>query len=228
MVTVAASRPHPRVVALLAEIRRMGSLRKASHALGIAPGNAHRLLRNAERRVGARLIVGSAGGARGGGSRLTPTGRKFAELRQGISPPATTWWPCRLADPATRRSPVRLVVPEAGVTASVAPIGASWKWTSGLGQGSDLELGIVPEALTIVRRNTKVSGSARNLWPARVVRLRGPVQFGVQFVDLQVGRSPIAASVTSSAVSELRLKPGLRVKVLVKATALRLRLRLKP
>jgi len=57
------------------------------------------------------------------------------------------------------------------------------------------------------------------------MRIRGPVSFGVRFVDLKVGGLQLSAAVTAPAVDDLGMRPGSKVKVQVKATALRLRLR---
>ncbi len=218
--------PSPRVVALLREINRAGSLRNASRVLGMVPGNAHRLLRSEERRLGLRLVEGFSGGQDGGGSQLTRIGREVAGRRISVPRPTITWWPCRVIDPARRLSPLLVSVPGAGITASVAPIGAASTWMRRLRRGADLELGIVPEAVTIVPKRTKVRGSARNVWPGRIVSMSKPVRFGVQFISLKVGHSDLSVSVTASAVSQLGLRAGSIVNVLLKATALRLRKRI--
>ena len=88
----------------------------------------------------------------------------------------------------------------------------------------ELELGIVPEAVTVLPAGTRIHGSARNFWRAVVVRVRRPTRFGVQILHLAVGQRSLAVTVTASAVKELRLKAGSNVVVQLKATALRLRI----
>jgi len=85
----------------------------------------------------------------------------------------------------------------------------------------------MPEAVTILPGEKRVVGSARNVWPARVVTVRKPTRYGVQFIDLEVGIKPLTVAVTASAVSQLRLLQGSRVTLQVKATALRLRERIR-
>jgi molybdate/tungstate transport system ATP-binding protein len=71
----------------------------------------------------------------------------------------------------------------------------------------------------IVLSLTRLPGSARNQMDGQVVRLEreGPVTM----VHLDVGR-PLIASVTSISAEEMALRPGLRVMVAFKATAIHL------
>jgi len=214
--------PKPRIAALLNEILRSGSLRKASWALGIAPGNAHRLLRSEERRLRVRLLTGSTGGRGGGSSRLTPAGRTLAQA-VGHESVVASWWSCRLVKSVSQRSPLLVDIPDAGVEAFVAPLGRDLEWSRTLRPGAKLELGILPEAVTIIPGRGRASGSARNLWEARVIRVSGRLPYGIRFVRLDVGKKSLVVAVTTSAVSELRLVPGSTVRLQLKATALRLR-----
>ncbi|MGI0150237.1 MAG: TOBE domain-containing protein, partial [Thermoplasmata archaeon] len=213
---------NPRITALLREIRHTGSLRKASSALGIAPGNAHRLLRGEERRLRVRLLMGSSGGRGGGGSRLTKAGHALAQAG-GTGSVSASWWPCGLVRPVSERSPLLVEIPGAGVKAFVAPLGRSREWTRSLRPGAKLELGIVPEAVTIVPSRDRSSGSARNLWRANVIRVGGMLPYGIRLVHVKVGERSLVVAVTISAVSDLQLEPGSAVKLQLKATALRLR-----
>jgi molybdate/tungstate transport system ATP-binding protein len=71
----------------------------------------------------------------------------------------------------------------------------------------------------IVLSLTRLPGSARNQMEGQVVRLEreGPVTM----VHLDVGR-PLIASVTSASATEMALRPGLRLMVAFKATAIHL------
>ncbi len=70
---------------LLAAIHRAGSLRAAAGALGISYRKAWGDLREAEEALGVTLLERRRGGAEGGESRLSETGRvwlaEFARLR---------------------------------------------------------------------------------------------------------------------------------------------------
>jgi len=218
---------NPRVQALLLGIRQSGSLRRAARALGLAPGNAYRLLRSAESRLGFKLHTGSRGGLSGGGSRLTTAGQSLARRHGDAVAVRVTWWPCRTLGIPARGRPLRVFVPDAEVSAIVAPMPQSGSRKSHYRPGRQLELGIMPEAVTILPGEKRVVGSARNVWPARVVTVRKPTRYGVQFIDLEVGIKPLTVAVTASAVSQLRLLQGSRVTLQVKATALRLRERIR-
>jgi molybdopterin-binding protein len=115
-------------------------------------------------------------------------------------------------------------VPGAGVTAAVAPVSPSQRPQRTLRAGTDLELGIIPEAVTVLPTGTRIHTSARNLWRARVVEVLRPARFGVQILRIEVGERTLAVTVTASAVKDLRLKAGSEVVVQLKATALRLRI----
>lgn len=65
---------------LCGEIRRRRSLAEAARAGGVSYRHAWNLLRAAERRLGRPLTVPKAGGARGGGSGLTPEGERLLDL----------------------------------------------------------------------------------------------------------------------------------------------------
>ena len=62
------------VVSLMLLIRQNYSMREACRRTGIAYSKAFKLIKAAESDLGFQLISGTAGGAGGGGSRLTPRG----------------------------------------------------------------------------------------------------------------------------------------------------------
>lgn len=62
-----------RLCALLAQVEQTGSLRRATEALSISYRYAWGLIRKAEERIGAPLLLSRVGGASGGGAELTPT-----------------------------------------------------------------------------------------------------------------------------------------------------------
>jgi len=63
--------------AILAEIDRTGSLRRAAENLGISYRKAWGDIRGAEKRLGRKLVQSVPGGERGGFSRLTPFARRL-------------------------------------------------------------------------------------------------------------------------------------------------------
>ena len=87
----------PELAGLLLMIDRLGSIRRASAALGLRYSTAWDLLRSAEERLGGPLVEASRGGRRGGGASLTGLGRRVLDeyllnhrvlLGAGFEPPA--------------------------------------------------------------------------------------------------------------------------------------------
>ena len=64
---------------LLHGIERTGSLRAAAMSMEMAYTKALKLIHNAESAMGCPLILRSAGGKDGGGSRLTPEGKELLQ-----------------------------------------------------------------------------------------------------------------------------------------------------
>jgi molybdate transport system regulatory protein len=64
---------------LLKGIEKTGSLRQAAAEQGISYRKAWCILRDAESRLGFSLLERRTGGASGGGSVLTPSGKSFIE-----------------------------------------------------------------------------------------------------------------------------------------------------
>jgi molybdate transport system regulatory protein len=67
-------------VRLLALIEETGSLADAAEALHLSYRRAWGKVREIEENLGVKLVESAAGGAGGGGSRLTPEGRRYVEL----------------------------------------------------------------------------------------------------------------------------------------------------
>ncbi len=59
---------------LLRRVEQVGSLRQAAVQIGMSYSQAWRLVRGLEERLGFQLLAAVAGGAAGGGSRLTERG----------------------------------------------------------------------------------------------------------------------------------------------------------
>src|SRR5439155_927009 len=109
-----------RLVLLLREVARTGSLRAAARHLGMDPGNGLRLIRSAEAVLGAALVRGKTGGPRGGHTTLTPRGTNIAGKRVHRDPPSTTRWRCHRAGSLLPPTPVLVSAPNARVQVLVA------------------------------------------------------------------------------------------------------------
>ncbi|HVN96110.1 MAG TPA: LysR family transcriptional regulator [Syntrophorhabdaceae bacterium] len=62
---------------ILRQIEKAGSLHQAAIDLGISYRKAWIMLQNAEKKLGFALIDRKVGGVAGGGSQITPSGKKF-------------------------------------------------------------------------------------------------------------------------------------------------------
>ena len=69
----------PGKVALLEEIGRSGSISAAGRAMKMSYRRAWRLVEDLNRTVGNQVVEASAGGAGGGGARLTEAGRTLVK-----------------------------------------------------------------------------------------------------------------------------------------------------
>ena len=70
----------PGKVDLLEEIERSGSISKAARELGLSYRRAWTLVDTMNKSFKSYLVQGSAGGGKGGGSHLTPLGKKIIKI----------------------------------------------------------------------------------------------------------------------------------------------------
>ncbi|MGX6979870.1 winged helix-turn-helix domain-containing protein [Vagococcus elongatus] len=69
----------PGVVRLLELVEKKGSLNSAAREMHMSYNKAWRIMQNAEKELGFPLILSSAGGADGGGSKVTDEGKRLKE-----------------------------------------------------------------------------------------------------------------------------------------------------
>src|SRR5207244_11404470 len=79
-----------RLVLLLREVSRTGSLRAAARHLGMDPANGLRLIRSAEAVLGAALVRGKPGGRKGGRTALRARGTRIGGRAGHRGPPRAT------------------------------------------------------------------------------------------------------------------------------------------
>ncbi len=70
----------PGKIRLLELVAEAGSIQKAAAAMGMSYAHAWKLLQDTGTTFGAALVNASTGGRKGGGTKLTPLGRKVIEL----------------------------------------------------------------------------------------------------------------------------------------------------
>jgi molybdate transport system regulatory protein len=76
-------------VALLEAVEETGSISAAAARMGVHFRVAWRKIKEMEQRLGVRLVLGQAGGAHGGGAKLTAEAhdyvRRFRRFTQGLA-----------------------------------------------------------------------------------------------------------------------------------------------
>jgi molybdate transport system regulatory protein len=202
-------------IALLAALDRVGTVVAAARSVGISRNRAvYRLARLSER-AGGSVVTTHRGGARGGESGLTARGRAVLE---GGSEAAA--WP-QGARPPRHQSltgvfhsdPEPRLFASDGFSAAVAFVA---------GEGERVTVTIDPESIVVAIGALR--SSARNAWSGIVERVRTPSGEGAsgrRELSVLVGRHRLTVAVTERSVLALGLKPGRRVTLLAKATALR-------
>ncbi len=72
----------PGVTALMQLVKEKGSLSAATKEMGMAYSKAWKIIKKAEEDLGIKLMEGSAGGIKGGGTTLTKEGEEMLENYQ--------------------------------------------------------------------------------------------------------------------------------------------------
>lgn len=188
-----------RTRALLEAVQRLGNVSAAAVSLGMDPSNAHRHLRAAERRMGARLVHSRRGGRGGRNARLAPAAKRMlrVDALRGVALPY---------DAAEGVTPIR--------------VGRRVLFAAGPHPQGPVQVVVPPESIAIRRPGKGQEGSPRNVLPARVLDVR-PSGEGTFVVRLAAGEMRLESLVVRGALAALRLRPGSRVVAIVKAVALR-------
>ncbi len=200
-------------VALLVALRSTRSVVAASARVGISRDRAVYRLGRLARAFHGAVVRARRGGRDFGGSELTELGDRLA--RGGLDglevaepglvplPPSAN----RLSG-RYRAGPPPAVDLGGGVRLRVAFAAAD---------GEDVSLRLDPEAVLLARG--RFPSSARNVVRARVERIDRAA--GEVAVRVRVGPLRLRVAVTEETVRDLALRPGVRLWLYVKATALR-------
>jgi molybdopterin-binding protein/molybdate transport repressor ModE-like protein len=202
--------------ALLSAIGRSGSVVVAARATGMTRDRAVYRLGRLARLFGGPLVVAARGGRRHGTTRLTALGASV--LRSGYSASfARTTGPQR----PTRGTNVLYGTFRKGPPPSVAlgPEGPELRVAFDAVDGEAVGVALDPEAIVLAERPFR--SSARNVLRAEVTGRPSRPRHGEALVRLRLGRARLRALVTAETVTELGIRPGATVWLLVKATALR-------
>jgi len=202
-------------VALLRSLERERSVVAASREVGISRDRATYRLGRLERAFGGPVVQSVRGGRGHGGTRLTPLGDRI--VREGFdsielldAQPVAPLSRPNLVRGVYRRRPEPAVELEGGFALRVA---------FDAEDGETVGVLLDPEAVLVAR--ARFPSSARNVLVGTVDSVRtGPPPIG-RTVVVRVGTTRLRASVTAEPVRQLHLRPGARVWLYVKATALR-------
>ncbi len=202
-------------IALLQSLAQERSVVAASRRIGISRDRAvYRLARLGEA-FGGPVVTGVRGGRNFGGSRLTPLGDRI--VREGFD--SVELLKTRPLAPPSRSNLLPGIYRSAPSPAVVVAPGLRLRVSFPADDGERVSLLLDPEAILVARG--RFASSARNVLPATVDAVRpGPGARGRTLVA-RVGPIRLRASVTQETVAQMRLFPGTRVYLYVKATALR-------
>lgn len=197
-------------VALLRAIGRTGSVAAAARMVGISRDRAVYRLERLRAARGAPAVQARRGGSGHGGSRLTRGAAALLARAERSGRPRGEGLATRLQGTYVGGAQPRLRLAD-GAFLAVAFRGRP---------GAPVRVAVPAESVVLARR--PFASSARNRLRAEVRRLerRGA---GRWVVHLQAAGALWRVAVTPASVRSLRLAPGARVYLMVKATAIRRR-----
>jgi molybdopterin-binding protein/molybdate transport repressor ModE-like protein len=190
-------------VRLLGELAREANLVHAARAIGVGRDRAIYRLERLARLFGGAVAVGRRGGPTPGATRLTPLGRRLLRGASGLRPGANRW------SGIYRRVPSPRVIVGPNAELEVAFRGRD---------GGRATVEVDPEAFVVARR--PVDLSARNALGATVERVQRHPD-GRALLTARWGGRRVRVALTGGSVDRLRLAPGVRVYLYVKAVAVR-------
>ncbi|MCI4364769.1 MAG: TOBE domain-containing protein [Thermoplasmata archaeon] len=193
----------PTDVRLLGSLAETPNLVRAARSIGIGRDRAVYRLQRLARLYGHAVSVAHRGGTTPGATRLTALGRRLLQRAGGTDPEVQQWSGVYRTGP-----PPRVVLGPGKELVVSFPAG----------EGRAVRVAVEPEAFVIARQ--RVDLSARNVLRVRVVAAhRRP--HGEAEVLADWSGTPVRVALTWSSVERLRLTPGARVYLYVKAVALR-------
>lgn len=206
----------PSDVALLDHLARHPSLTAACRSLGFSTDRGRYRLLRLGRALGTSAVVGARGGAERGRTELTAAGRTLLDAGAG-----TVVGPAAPRAASERLSVEGTWAPGAVPTVRVANgLRLAVAFRARPGERVRVEA----DPASVLLATGRFASSARNVLSGRVVRIRrtGPGTGGAQLrAEVRVGGWTVPVAVTGAAVRDLRLVPGRRVYLYLKATALR-------
>jgi molybdate transport repressor ModE-like protein/molybdopterin-binding protein len=202
-------------VALLRTLARERSVVRASRHVGISRDRAVYRLARLARAFGGPVVASVRGGAAHGGTVLTPLGDRivrggFESVELLEARPVTPLGEPNLLRGVYRRSPSPEVRVGGGLRLRVA---------FAADDGAPVSLLLDPEAVVVARR--RFPSSARNVLPGLVEAIRRERDGLGLTLAVRCSGVRLRVAMTEEPVRQLGLRPGVRVLLYVKATALR-------
>jgi len=207
----------PLDAALLRQLGRTTTLVRACRELGITHDRGVYRLRRMARAIGTEVVRARKGGSTHGTTRLTDAGRALLALGPGaaLSPRSTSTeeGAAFVWEGVWRPAP----------TPSVDVPGGPKLWVAFSAEPGEV-VRVAVDPTSVLLATDRYATSARNVLPGvvRAVRGTGPRARGSpRLVAIDAGGRSVPVAVTDAAVRSLELRPGRRVYLYVKATALR-------
>ncbi len=202
-------------VALLRSIGRERSLVVASRRAGISRDRAVYRIRRLARAFGGPVVVGVRGGADHGGTVLTPLGDRIA--RGGFD--SIQLLGGRPATPAEQPNLWRGIYRRG--RAPEVRIGRTLRVRVAFDadDGAAVAVLLDPDAIVVAR--SRFASSARNVLGGTVAAVRPGRGGFARTLVVRCSGVPVRVTVTPETVQQFGLRPGVRVWLYIKATALR-------
>ena len=203
----------PRDIELLSAVEATGSIVDACARIAMTRDTAMYRLRRLAAALGAPVVASARGGASHGGTALTSSGRRI--LLQGAGP-------LRGMAPRGSGRPLPLNVCQGAWRSAPQPHvdlgpGLALFVTFTAREGESVRVAVEPEAIVVAR--SRFPSSARNVVPGTIEAVRS-VDALQAVLRVRVGEATwLDAAVTPRSETSLRLRPGARVYLYLKATA---------
>jgi molybdate transport system regulatory protein len=210
-------RPNPVTdtdVALLRSLGQERSVVAASRRVGMTRDRAVYRLRRLERAFGGPVVTSVRGGLVHGGTRLTVLGDRI--VRRGFD--SVELLEARPVSPLSVPNLLRGVYHRVPHPEVVIADGLRLRVAFAAEEGEAVSLLLDPEAILVARR--RFPSSARNVLAGIVEAVRPAGDLGFTLA-VRSGSVLLRVAVTAEPVGQLRLRPGVKVVLYVKATALR-------
>jgi molybdate transport repressor ModE-like protein/molybdopterin-binding protein len=202
-------------VALLRALARERSVVAASRRVGITRDRATYRLGRMNRAFGGPVVVSVRGGRGHGETRLTSLGDRV--VRQGFD--SVELLDARPVAPPSRSNLLRGTYHREPAPAVAVGGGVRLRVAFDAEEGEPVSVLVDPESILLARR--RFPSSARNVLAGAVEKvLPGPDPVG-RTVVVRAGPVRLRVAVTEEPVRQLGLKPGARVWLFLKATAVR-------